>query len=107
VKGNLTYKDRKKLFDLTKQLHDNLYSGYTEFGEVKMILDLSRIEEIDKMCDLKDALENERNELQNELEVQKRRVEAVEQEKQEKQEALRLAARRIRELEEQLARSPQ
>jgi hypothetical protein len=71
-----------------------------------MILDLSRIEEIDRIYAEKDKWESECNELRNELEsereVQKRRAETAEREK---QEALRLADRRIRELEEQLSRN--
>ncbi|MFP3042492.1 hypothetical protein LQZ19_11815 [Treponema primitia] len=87
AEGSITDADRQKLFDMTEQLYDHLYLGYTEFKEAHMVLDLTRLEKIDALYDeLKTAREEKQEALRR-----------AEQEKQE-------MARRIRELEEQLSR---
>jgi hypothetical protein len=125
--GQITVDDRTKLFELTKQLHDDLYLGYTEFKEAGMALDLSRIEAIDREAAQREELRSkckelqlERDELHSELEFSRmealKRVEAVERERQEalrraeaveyeKQEMARKfeeLERKIRELEDQV-----
>jgi hypothetical protein len=86
AEGSITYRDREKLFEMTEQLHDRLYLGYTEFEEAHMLLDLTRIEKIDALYD---------------------ELEAAREEKQEALREKQEMARRIRELEEQISRYSQ
>jgi predicted nucleic acid-binding Zn-ribbon protein len=108
AEGSITDADRQKLFDMTEQLYDHLYLGYTEFKETRMVLDLTRLEKIDALYSELRAAREEKQEARRQLDL---KIDAIYDElaaaREEKQEALREKqemARRIRELEEQLSR---